>query len=72
MRDIERPRPCLWVDAEHVPSGAAGQYGNLLALAARDDRVILTRDRRLLQRREAVGAYLVEAGARLEHYTSWM
>ena len=51
---------CLGVDAEHVPSGAAGQYGALLALAARDDRVILTRDRRLLQQREAVGAYLVE------------
>jgi hypothetical protein len=51
---------CLGVDAEHVPSGAAGQYGPLLALAARDDRVILTRDRRLLLRKDCVGAYLVE------------
>jgi len=99
---------CLGVDAEHVPAGAAGQYGqgvpnaapqfvgsspphrmssilthegrkrekrfricdglylpgpengNLLALAARDGRVILTRDRQLLRRREVVGAYLVE------------
>ena len=51
---------CLGVDAEHVPVPAQRlgnkgnnncQYGALLALAQRDDRVILTKDRRLLQRR---------------------
>ena len=60
---------CLGVDAEHVPvpaqrRGVKGnntcQYGALLALAQRDDRVILTKDRRLLQRKDAVAAYLVE------------
>ena len=50
----------LGVDAEHVPAGAAGRHDALLALAARDDRVILTRDRRLMARREAAGAYLVD------------
>jgi len=62
---------CLGVDAEHVPVTTArgvkgtkgnnndGQYGALLALAQRDDRVILTKDRRLLQRKDAVGAFLV-------------
>ena len=58
------------MDAEHVPvpaqrSGNKGnnnncQYGALLALAQRDDRVILTKDRRLLQRKDAVAAFLVE------------
>ena len=56
---------CLGVDAEHVPaptqsSQTKNPYGALLALAQRDDRVILTKDRRLLQRKDAVGAFLVE------------
>ena len=60
---------CLGVDAEHVPVPAQRlgnkgnnncQYGALLALAQRDDRVILTKDRRLLQRKDAVAAFLVE------------
>ena len=52
---------CLGVDAEHVPSGVANEHGALLALARVDDRVILTRDRRLAARRDASASFLVDA-----------
>jgi uncharacterized protein with PIN domain len=52
----------LGVDAEHVPAGAAGEYGALLDLATKEHRVVLTRDRRVLRRREFrdVGVFVVE------------
>ena len=56
-----------WTPSTSCPCAASGcqgtntcQYGALLALAQRDDRVILTKDRRLLQRKDAVAAFLVE------------
>ena len=51
----------MGVDAEHVPSGVANEHGALLALARVDDRVILTRDRRLAARRDASASFLVDA-----------
>lgn len=53
----------LGVDAEHVPAGAAGEYGALLRLAREENRVVLTRDRRVTRRREFrddVGVFVVE------------
>ena len=52
----------LGVDAEHVPAGAAGEYGALLDLATKEHRVVLTRDRNVLRRREFrdVGVFVVE------------
>lgn len=52
----------LGVDAEHVPAGAAGEYGGLFELATTENRVVLTRDRRVALRREFrdVGVFVVE------------
>jgi prolyl-tRNA editing enzyme YbaK/EbsC (Cys-tRNA(Pro) deacylase) len=54
----------LGVDAAHVPAGCAGEYQALLELASSENRIVLTRDRRMARRRDfsAVGVFFVSEG----------